>query len=440
MRWRIVPLLMVFVALAHFNRVSISVAGTDRLIRPDLISETRMGMVYSAFLLVYTLFMVPGGWFIDSFGPRTAWVVVGFGSAAGALLTGAAGLAFSGPVSLWLALLAVRSPMGLSNAPLHPAGARLAANWAPPGGVSLVNGLITGAALGGIALTYLTFGRLIDSFGWQRAFLLSGGVTLVVALVWLLAGSDQPLELATALRREAAAPADPPPPGAAGGSDSDAIRTGPAPWWPSGVRGVTRRLSGSLALLRDRGLLCLTLSYAAVGYFQYLFFYWAQYYFERVLGLPKEDGRLNTTFLCLAMGAGMFLGGWLSDRARARLGPWLGPALVPVGGLLLGAAVTALGAYSPDPGMILAYFLAAMAAVGLSEGSFWTAAVRIGGPRGGTAAGILNTGGNAGGLLAPALTPLIAGLFGWQTGLMLASVVCLAGAVLWWGVTPPRGR
>ena len=27
-------------------------------------------------------------------------------------------------------------------------------------------------------------------------------------------------------------------------------------------------------------MICITLSYAAYGYFQYLFFYWIQYYFE----------------------------------------------------------------------------------------------------------------------------------------------------------------
>jgi len=76
-----------------------------------------------------------------------------------------------------------------------------------------------------------------------------------------------------------------------------------------------------------------------------------------------------------------------------------------------------------------------MAAVGSGKGSFWTAAVRIGGARGGTAAAILNTGGNAVGLLAPVVTPAIAEHFGWQAGLVLASVVCVGGAALWWGVT-----
>src|SRR5262249_40402119 len=76
MRWRIVPLVLVFVAFAHFNRVSISVAGAEQIIRPGFVSETEMGFVYSAFLLTYTLFMIPGGWFIDRFGPRAAWMIV----------------------------------------------------------------------------------------------------------------------------------------------------------------------------------------------------------------------------------------------------------------------------------------------------------------------------------------------------------------------------
>src|SRR5262249_30631779 len=80
-RWRILPLMMVFVALAHFNRVSMSVTGTEQIIPAGLLSETEMGVVYSAYLLPYTLFMIPGGWFIDRFGPRLAWVVAGLGAA-----------------------------------------------------------------------------------------------------------------------------------------------------------------------------------------------------------------------------------------------------------------------------------------------------------------------------------------------------------------------
>src|SRR5947209_4260649 len=44
MRWRILPLLMGFVALAHFNRISMSVAGAEQVIRPGFISEAEMGL------------------------------------------------------------------------------------------------------------------------------------------------------------------------------------------------------------------------------------------------------------------------------------------------------------------------------------------------------------------------------------------------------------
>src|SRR5262249_18031353 len=57
----LVLLLMLVVAFGHFNRISISVAGTERLIAPNGISETRMGWVYSGFLWCYTLAMLPGG-------------------------------------------------------------------------------------------------------------------------------------------------------------------------------------------------------------------------------------------------------------------------------------------------------------------------------------------------------------------------------------------
>jgi MFS transporter, ACS family, D-galactonate transporter len=183
----------------------------------------------------------------------------------------------------------------------------------------------------------------------------------------------------------------------------------------------------------------LTISYGMVGYFQYLFFYWAQYYFENVQKMPKEEARLMTGLLILSMGAGMVVGGWLSDRAPAFFGPRGGLHVVPVLGLFLGAVATLLGAFGANglpPASIGVCFAVAMAAVGLGEGAFWTAAVRIGGARGGTAAAILNTGGNAGGLLAPALTPFISAQFGWQVGLGVASIACLLGAALWVGVRP----
>jgi dipeptide/tripeptide permease len=43
----------------------------------------------------------------------------------------------------------------------------------------------------------------------------------------------------------------------------------------------------------------------------------------------------------------------------------------------------------------------------------------------------MNTGGNAGGMLAPILTPLIARHFGWEGGLYFGSFVVLLGVGAW---------
>jgi ACS family glucarate transporter-like MFS transporter len=77
-----------------------------------------------------------------------------------------------------------------------------------------------------------------------------------------------------------------------------------------------------------------------------------------------------------------------------------------------------------------------MAAVGTAEGSFWATAVEVGGQRGGSAAGIMNTGGNVGGLLAPILTPFVSKQFGWPWGIGLGSIVCILGVVLWFWINP----
>ena len=52
----------------------------------------------------------------------------------------------------------------------------------------------------------------------------------------------------------------------------------------------------------------------------------------------------------------------------------------------------------------------------------------------GTSAAIVNTGGNLGGLLAPVVTVYVAKTYGWNAGFFVASLVCLLGVALWFGI------
>ena len=163
-RWMILAFLMALCFISHFNRASITSAGDERIMRQFALSPERMGVIYSAFLVVYTLFMIPGGWLIGRRGPCFALTCMGLGSALFCAFTGGIGFGILAGGQVWLALLLVRSLMGMLSAPLHPGAARAAGNWFPPEQQALANGLITGASVLAYALVHPVFGFLIDRF------------------------------------------------------------------------------------------------------------------------------------------------------------------------------------------------------------------------------------------------------------------------------------
>ncbi|HEY7312639.1 MAG TPA: MFS transporter [Gemmataceae bacterium] len=418
-RWRIVGLMMAASFLSWFNRVSMSVAGTERVMEEYHISPTRMGFVYSALLLSYAACMTPGGWLIDRRGAWAALALMGFGSALCVALTGSVGLVFAGGTAVWLALLVVRAATGVCMAPIYPGCGRIIARWLPPRQRALANGLVNGAAPVGIACTFVGFGTLIDLFDWPVAFLVTAALTALLALVWWGYATEDPArhpnvnnaELQLIRDRLLSAPTAP----AAPHSTS---------WWTW------------MGLLRNRSLVLLTISYAALGYFEYLFYFWTEYYFRDVRHLSGETSRLYAAVLNLSMGGGMMLGGLISDRLLHVWGRRWGRAAVPIAGMLLSAALLGLGLTLDDPLALVVCFAVALAAGGACEGPCWATAIELGGRRAGTSAGIFNTGGNVGGLLAPVVTPWVSGLFGWQCGLALGAVACLLGVGLWLGIDP----
>jgi MFS transporter, ACS family, D-galactonate transporter len=405
-----VLLLMLVVAMGHFNRIGISVAGAERIIPEYNIAPRSMGMVYSAFLVIYTLAMLPGGWFIDRFGARTALVLLGFSSTIFVALTGAVGLVAHGASTLLLGLILVRGLLGLTNAPLHPGSARVVFEQVPAPSRGIANGLVTFAACLGMAVCYYAMGTLIDLFDWPIAFLISSGLTLLVALVWTFRtrASGEPVG------REAT------------------------------QRPANSDLSALLRVIGRRSVICITLSYVAYGYFQYLFFYWIEYYFEQIQHQGVAVARKYSTMITLAMGAGMIGGGWLADRVPRSFSPRMRRALVPVIGMIASGAVFEVGLLAPSAQGTLVAFVVAAGLLGLCEAGFWTTVVEFGAPFGGTAAGLMNTGGNAGGTLSPYLTPLFSGWLaahfgadlGWRLSLAIAGAIAVAGAALWWGVNP----
>jgi MFS family permease len=410
-------MLVGLVFLAHFNRIAISVAGTERFIGLGL-SEEQMGRVYSAFLLVYTLGMLPGGWLIDRLGPRWALAGMGVGLGVSAALAGALGVLGLAVAALYVPLLLIRGVAGASSVTLHPGAARAVSLWFPLSGRSFANGLVTAGALVGIAVTYPGFGWLMDRLDWPLAFVVSGAALVLMGLVWWALAADDPARhrWANDAERDLVAAEGRVPPRSAA------------------------TIHDVLALFRNRSLVLLTLSYGAYSYVQYLFFYWIGYYFGKVLNRPAEESRDAAFTITMAMAVGMVIGGWAADRLGEWLGHRAGRRLVAFAGMGLCAAFSLLGVRATDPGQIVWCFSLAFGVLGACEAIFWTTAAGLEPRNGGLACALLNTGGNGFGLLAPLLTPVIGREFGWDAAIVVACAVCAVGGLLWLGIDPEARR
>lgn len=404
-RWGILALLAAFSFVSYFNRISAPVVANEWASQFHLDVED-LGAIFAALLFCYTLFMTPGGWLIDRIGAKGALVVMGLGSGSFVMLTGAAGS--WGAANPYLYLLLARGMLGIFTAPLYPSTSRLVRAWFPLGERALANGLVTCAAPLGAAIAHPLFAGMVAEFGWPGAFAAAGGATILLAVFLALAARDAP------------APAPAPP--RIVSLDSPSAVAGPlAPWY---------------TVFANRSLAYLTASYAAVGYFQYLLFYWIGHYFLNVRELPAEQARLYAMVTTMVMGFTMPVGGLAADLLSRQWGLRWGRASVAGIGMVLAATALTRATGAAEPVVALAWFVLASAAIGLCDGPSWATAAELGGARGGTSAAVFNTGGNIGGVIATDLSARIGEHFGWSVSLWVGSAVCIVGAAFWLLVDP----
>ena len=386
----IVAVLFGFSMISYFDRTIMSIAG-PRMMSDFGISPTAMGSVYSAFILGYALLMIPGGRLTDRLGPRRTLALMGFGSALFTALTvigGRPGLGLL--VGVVPALFAIRLGLGIVTAPLYPACARMTADWIPMSYHGRVQGIIIAGSSFGAAISPLLFTWLVGRFEWRVPFLVAGLATAVLTAFWYWYARDRPST--SALERP------------------DTMKQS----WG--------------ALFRDRNLLLITYAYTALGYFQYIFFYWMYYYFSNVLHVGEATSARYTTILFVTEGAIMPLGGLVSDRLTRRYGPQLGRRIVPIAGLSLGALLTYIATASAGFTAVACLSLA-FGFAACCEGPFWATVTEMAGDQVGGAGSILNTGAQIGGVFAPILTPLIASRSGWSWGLYTGCLIALSGVV-----------
>jgi MFS family permease len=186
------------------------------------------------------------------------------------------------------------------------------------------------------------------------------------------------------------------------------------------------------ALLANKDLWLLTVSYALQGYVSYVFVF----YFFKYLQEERHFGALQTSWLATAPWLlGLVttpLGGLLSDWQVRRFGPVLGRRLVPLCAMVLAGVLLWVGPRMEDhPHAAVAVLAVCEALLMGTEGAFWASAIQLSRAHAGAGGGFLNTGGNLGGVFSPLVTSRLIHYFGWLPAFDVAGVIAVAGGVLW---------
>jgi MFS family permease len=414
-RFLIVLLMVLFSVMSYFDRTIMSVAGPG-IIKTFGLSETQMGLVYSAFLLGYALMMVPGGHLADRFGPRRTLIIVGLGAG---LFTGLTAFGARPGLGSFLgvipALLIIRFLMGIFTAPLYPACGRMNTNWFPAERQGFVWGLVAAGAGVGSALSPSLLSWMIPSLGWRKSFGLAGVATVILTPIWALIVRDYPSEH-SALQEEELGKTE--------------VRMAETKHNAAG--------GGMRSLLRNRDVQLLAVGYLTVGYFEYIFFFWIYYYFGEIRHLSRGETSFYTTVIFLSWVIMSPLGGLLSDRLVKKYGSKLGRPIVPVAAMLLAAMFLLLGTLLTSLWAVGSVFALSFGLASATDGPFWKAAIEVGKEDVGAACGLMNTGGNVGGFLAPMLTPFIASFAGWTAALAFGCVIAFAGVAIWFFLGTPE--
>ncbi len=393
--WPIVVMLCATATAGYICRVNVSTAGP--MIMKELgLSQIAMGKIFSAFILGYALFQIPSGAIADRFGARKVlsvvtclWVILTF-------LQTAVGWGpwQSTANAAFISFMVWRFFLGISASPTYPGSALGVSRWVLPRFQGRANGIVLASIGLGSALAPVLVSNIMVVWGWRMALILSAIPALVIAILWFSVSE------------------------------------------PPHVNEIQVKTNDNLTEksgnLKSVNFYLLTISYTLQGYVGYIFVSWFYIYLvqERHFGLLTGAWMSSLPWILSIIS--IPLGGWMSDKfAIGRLGEIWGRRMVPLVGMAMSGLLISVGARTQNEVMAAVCLAFATAFILCVEGPFWTMMMKISGPKSGTAGGIMNMGSNIGGMISPALTPIIASLLGWETALHIAALLAVTGSILW---------
>lgn len=368
-------------------------------------SLATMGGILAAFRWGYALFQIPGGWLGDRFGPRRALTAIVIWWSLFTSLTAAAWGEFS--------MRAFRFLFGVGEAGAFPIATRSLSRWILPTERGYAQGITHAGSRIGAALTPPIVVWLIVSYGWRAPFFVFGLLGLLWAAVWFWYYRDTPEEHSSVNKAEL-----------------ELIR---------GYTGAARKRESKevpwRAILSSRNLWVLCLMYFCYGYCLSVYLDWFPTYLNKHRGFNLKQMGFYASLPLFAGTVGDLLGGWISDWIGHRSGDLrFARKVVAMTGFLLAAAGILPATLTADPVLSVVFSCIAVFGLELTVGVSWAVPLDIGGDYAGSVSSVMNTFGNIGGAISPTALAYLVGAYGWNQPFLVAAVMCVIGAILFWRI------
>ena len=404
-RHKVLGLLGVLSVLTFLDRMAIAVAGPG--IQAELhIQPQDWGWILSAYVLANGLFEVPSGVLGDTHGQRGELTrIVTWWSPFTALTAWCRGF--------WQ-LIAVRFLFGLGAAGAYPNSAGVIARWFPVRERARSQGFVWAASRLGGALAPLLIVPLQRYFGWRSVFWVLGLAGFAWAGIWYAWFRNRPADQQAVTVAELQEI----------GETRSAHGGGPAPWE---------------RLFRLRALWLIVLAYGCYGCGSWFYFSWFPTWMVRSAGFSL-NGVLFASIPFLIGMAGNLAGGVLGDRLTVRWGAKTALRVIPGVCLTLTALVLAAMASFHGKATVVVLSSLGFGIMDLMLPSAWAMCLAIGGRSSGTATGMMNTAGQAGGFLCTVLFGYIVHATGsYNLPLWLIAAIMLASALIFSRIDCTRG-
>ena len=412
-RWFLVYCLFMLSAVSYLDRVNISIAGGS-IAKAYHLSDVQLGRVFSAMLVGYALFQTAGGRLADRFGPRRvlAGAVAWWGVFTA--LTAMVPPTIAGALSLFVG---IRFLLGVGEAVIYPSANQFIARWIPTTERGIANGLIFAGVGAGAGLTPLLITHIMVHYGWRTSFWICSLIGFVAGAIWFVNARDTPTEHS-----------------GVSSSELQLIRSGLTQAVPESAR----KLVPWRRVLQSKDIWAVTLSYFCYGYVGWIFFSWFYLYLAKVRGLDLKASAFYAMLPFLAMLVCCLAGGAINDWLTRRHGSRFGRCGVAGFAIALAGVIIAFGSHVQSARLASIVLAGGAGSLYLSQSSFWSVTADIAGASSGSVSGFMNMGNQIGAALTASLTPWIAARFGWTNSFLVASALCLVGAVSWLVVDPSR--